>query len=182
MPLISSTINDAINSSLPFKKTEHYKGEVMIDAIARGTKDVFTSMAFITVNSGGGGIYPIEGVTPISLEAAINGYLTINIRGKHARGGLLSKASADGIAAAISLSVVTVPALTSGLFPVAGFTSAAIRSAMVASLKGAGIKTDSKHARIMDMVNAIAGGVALSVTSTAVYPANGTSGGVFVMV
>lgn len=181
MALVSSTIEGAIKSALPFERNSHYKGDIMIEAIAKATKDVFTSMAFITVNSGGGGVYPIVGVTPAVLEGAINGYLSINIKGEHAKGGILSKAAAKGIAAAISLSAVYVPSWTSGLFPVIGFMSSTIKSVMQSELESMGIDTTSKYARIMDMVSAIAGGVALSVTGTALYPANGTSGGVFVM-
>jgi hypothetical protein len=181
MALVSSAIEGAIKSALPFERNSHYKGDIMIEAIAKATKDVFTSMAFITVNSGGGGIYSIVGVTPAALEGAINGYLTINISSKYARGGLLSKAAAKGIATAISASTVAVPSWTSGLFPVIGFMSGTIKSVMQSELESMGINTTSKHARIMDMVSAIANGVAISVTATALYPANGTSGGVFVM-
>ena len=101
MALSSGAISGAINGSLPFKKTKHYQGDDMVNAIAKGVKDVFTSSATITVNSGGGGVYPIIGVSAGALESAINGYLKIKLKGEHAKGGLLSKAVADGVAAAI---------------------------------------------------------------------------------
>lgn len=181
MALTSKAIDSLIKSTLPFERNTQYKGDTMIESIAKGTKDVFTRSAVITVNYGAGGVYPITGVTAGAIEAAINGYLSITISGKHARGGLLSKAASKGIAAAISVSTVTVPAWSSGLFPVIGFNSSMIKSVMQSELENSGIKTTSQHARIMDMVNAIATGVAGSVTATALYPANGTSGGVFTM-
>lgn len=181
MALTSNVIDSAVKEALSFERSQHYQGDIMLEAIAKGTKDVFTSMAFITVNSGGGGIYPITGVTPAALESAINGYLTIKLSGKHAKGGILSKAAAKGIATAISASTVAVPSWTSGLFPVIGFMSGTIKSVMKGELESMGIDTTSKHARIMEMVNAIASGVAGSVSATALYPANGTSGGVFIM-
>lgn len=181
MALSSGAIYGAINGSLSFERTEHYQGDDLVNAIAKGVKDVFTSSATITVNYGGGGVYPITGVTAGALESAINGYLKIKLQGKHAKGGLLSKAVAEGAAAAISASSVAVPAWTSGLFPPIGFGSGLIQSGIVSSLTGAGIKVDSPHARIMDMVTAISTGLSSAVTAGGLFPANGSSGGVFVM-
>lgn len=181
MALSSGAISGAINGSLPFKKTKHYQGDDMVNAIAKGVKDVFTSSATITVNSGGGGVYPIIGVSAGALESAINGYLKIKLKGEHAKGGLLSKAVADGVAAAISASSVAVPAWTSGMFPPIGFSSGLIKAGIAGSLTSAGIKINSPHARIMDMVSAISKGVAAAVTVGGLFPADGKSGGIFIM-
>lgn len=181
MALSSGAIDGAINGALPFEKTKHYQGGDMVSAIAKAVASVFTSKATITVNYGGGGVYPITGVSAGALESAINGNLTISISGKHAKGGLLSKAVAGGVAAAISASSVAVPAWTSGMFPPIGFSSGLIKSGISSSLVSSGIEINSPHARIMDMVEAIASGVAMAVTAGGKFPANGSSGGIFVM-
>lgn len=181
MALNASAIESAIKAALPFERNSHYRGDIMAVAVAGGVVDVFTGSAIIIVNSGGGSSYLIEGVEPAPLESAINGYLTITLSGSHAKGGILSKAVAKGIVAAISESMVAVPSMTGGAFPVNGFLSETIISVTQAALESNGIKTTSAYARIMDMVKAIGIGTASAVSSNAIFNADGVGGGVFVM-
>lgn len=181
MALSSSAIEGAIKSTLPFVRNEHYKGDVMVEAVAKAVFDVFTGSALINVPAKAGSTYAIEGVSSAALESAINGYLTINISGEHAKAGLLSKAVAVAIASVISNATVSVPSETVGNFPVDGFGSGSIESLIQSTLESHGINTTSAYSRVMDMVSAIAQGVANTVSADAVYLCDGVAGGAFLM-
>lgn len=183
MALSSSALSSAMKSLVSYdRNNSHYKGDDLLNAIAKAVKDVFTSSAVIMVNSGGGGLYPIIGVSASALEGAINGNLSINIGGKYAKGGVISKAAAKGIATAISATTVSVPSMSAGLYPPIGFNPALVRSQMISTLSAGGIDVYAPYSRSMEVVDAVSTGVTSVVMATGLFPANGVSGGSFIMI
>ncbi len=182
MAISKGAIESALKAKTPFDRSNpHYKGDLMLTAIAQGVFTIFTTSATIIVNSGGGGTYPIIGVSAGGLEAAILSALPLNKSGKHAKANVMPAAAAKGIAAAISAATVSVPSMTSGLFPVVNFQGSVIKSIMRSELTKAGFDLGNKYSRAPEMIDAIASAVSSVVTSSARYPANGVSGGAFLM-
>ena len=182
MAISQSAISAVMKSKLSFERSSsHYKGDDMLNAISKAVQSEFTSSAIIIVNSGGGGLYPILGVSEAALESAIKGNLSINMSGKYSKGGVMVKAAAKGIAAALAVSKVAVPSMTGGAFPPIGFNGVLIKVNMLSALAAGGIDVHAEHSRAMEMVDAISDAVASVVSSTGVFLANGVSGGTFKM-